>query len=317
MFNNLFRNNAPFKKEKTVAEETLNYSHLLLDSFVKDATLPELQAEEQSKLTRLKNLGFLSAAETRELDKKKQDIEKIHSDRKKILEIIEFYITAVKVFGPDTVLIKLSDFRKLIVKYGMVCGTFSSYTGSIPDELIPKIESTLRKLNSNNEVKVFDIDYNEDVYKSSITSKTIDSKFFDKIVWLYPLKNIIVEDRVHHIPGYSELLEDLKIFPFIPDISDSYSLERIGWYAHRNLGLDYTSGIRCADYQKAERLFICAPSNEMKSTKMKIIPKTEDPFICSLCLHDTVLIYHMWGEEATDELLNSYKSLSEKIKNIL
>ena len=83
------------------------------------------------------------------------------------------------------------------------------------------------------------------------------------------------------------------------------------------------------------RFFIAAPAQEMEPLDLQtndalnmndlkkreklqefanIRIQTRDPFFCS-CTRYGVLIYSKWGEEAQDEIIKRYQTLSQTINN--
>lgn len=254
---------------------------------------------EISSLDLVSRLGFTNAkpiVERRELIKRNADFNQAVQASIKALQLIK---EVQEYFGPNTIVVKRSDFVEILKKYNLVCGRFENYTGVVPDKNAREIDDALNKIQ-----KLSD-------YEAKMSREILHDSYYKHLT--YNIKEIRLY-RNSNLPESKEKL--LNLFPFSSVDRDCYSLAGA-------IAQDLESnGIRLenVDTIHSERvtMFICAPANEMNNSKNRVkfsvfTPRTDDPFICSLTPYG-VVIHSMWGREAEDEAIKKYKALFDRLR---
>lgn len=255
---------------------------------------------EVSSLDLVSRLGFINAkpiVERRELIKRNADFDQTVQASIKALQLIK---EIQEYFGPNTIVVKRSDFIEILRKYNLVCGKFENYTGIVPDKNAREIDDALNKIQ-----KLSD-------YESEKMSRELYDSYYKHLT--YNIREIRFY-RNSNLPKSKEKLL-INLFPFSSVDRNCYSLAGA-------IAQDLASnGIRLenVDTINSERvnMFICAPANEMNNSKNRVkfsvfTPRTDDPFICSLTPYG-VVIHSMWGREAEDETIKKYKALFDRLR---
>lgn len=277
-------------------------------SYINDVTgISKLKSTESSpevdSINSLESLGFINTIPVSQRRAIMEDRESFNDAIKKACESLLFINEAINYFGPNTIVVKRSDFVELIKKYNLVCGTFSNYTGIVPEKNILEIKDTINKFKNLDTAPL-------PIYQSY-------TKYYT-----YKITRIVFSRRSGKLSKQSERL--LNLFPIVL----CEKQDRSYWEDHDHEIYRYLiqNGITLEDpvdnFVKESLshnfMFICAPAKYMNNRENKvrfsIRPKTEDPFICSLTPFG-VVIHSMWGKEAEDESLRKYKELFSKLRN--
>lgn len=159
------------------------FSIAYMDEIVQSVS-PKL--EDKAKL--LNQLGFTNADEIRQ----KESEESRYNEYKALCVYKEIF--------PDSIFLKVDDFKKVLEKYGLVSGLASQYTGTIPDDCLDLIHKA-QIIASNNHDEFFSSGY----------------KFINQI---YPYNE-------ECIPFCKHLISKYKNFPFIKEITYNMLVENI------------------------------------------------------------------------------------------
>jgi hypothetical protein len=255
---------------------------------------------EVSSFDLVSRLGFTNTkpiVERRELIKRNADFNQAVLASIKALQLIK---EVQEYFGPNTIVVKRSDFVEILKKYNLVCGRFENYTGVVPDKNAKEIDDALNKIQALVEKKM--TPYNQELlYEAYHKYRT----FYIKEVTFY---------RSYELPKDRKRLLDLFSFALCNRDAYSYDGEVILDLANNGIKLDYVNSLN----KEEVNMFICAPANEMNNSKNKVkfsvfTPRTDDPFICSLTPYG-VVIHSMWGREAEDEAIRKYKALFDRLR---
>ena len=270
----------------------------LLQECQQTVNLPELgkapeKPEKSAEAQRLESMGFTNAQPILDYKRQKEEWEtRLKEYNKGVgavanalglkaarVKTVKTLIAARETFGEDTLLIPYLDFERLMRKYNLVCGPFSSYRGEIPSDKVEEI-ARLQQL--------------------------IKQKKYDYINKLAPLTGLKYSDSEYmwfNVPGY------IKRFPFAKKDRDYNS-----WWAAWLVDMH---GNKIRDSWKWEyevgnpvELFICAPSKHMEKIRALRVPHLisySDPFICAHTDYG-ILVFTRWGEEADDAIIKKYES---------
>ena len=256
---------------------------------------------EVNSLDLVSRLGFTNTkpiVERREIIKRNADFNQAVQASIKALQLIK---EVQEYFGPNTIVVKRSDFVEMLKKYNLVCGRFENYTGVVPDKNAREIDDALNKIQALVEKRI--IPNNQELlYEAYHKYMT----YYIKEVTFY---------RGYGLPKDRKRL--LNLFPLALCRREAYSYnnEIIFDLANNGIKLEHINGI---DAERVGMLFICAPANEMSNSKNRVkfsvfTPRTDDPFICSLTPYG-VVIHSMWGREAEDEAIKKYKALFNRLR---
>lgn len=253
---------------------------------------------EVSSIDLVSRLGFTNTkpiVERRELIKRNADFNQAVRDSIKILQLIK---EVQEYFGPNTIVVKRSDFVEILKKYNLVCGRFENYTGVVPDKNAREIEDALNKI----QVLRGDTNYH----------KKLLYEAYNKYITYYIKEVTFLEN--YELPKDRKRL--LNLFPLALCNREAYSYSDGIIRDLANNGVRF-GGVNNLDVERVN-MFICAPANEMNNSKNKVkfsvfTPRTDDPFICSLTPYG-VVIHSMWGREAEDETIKKYKALFDRLR---
>lgn len=266
---------------------------LLLDKLIEERKkeYKEVPDVVESNLNHLRTLGLIN---TKNAELLKNEVEKVDKENEAIRKFnehidytrrqIEFIKETRKLFGDDVLLVSYADFEYIIKKYKLVCGLLEQYTGVIPQKNVEEL------------VKAKDI---------------IDKNYFN-----YSKKYL---KNLYYIASTSAEIKDedkFRIFPFCYIIEDRDSEEarfcfygvKRSYYIIANGGTCEKHFLELVNKNNPTDLFIAAPKKDMNTSVSfleSLMPKPQDPFICSYTEYG-ILIYTKWGEEAEDEVLDKY-----------
>jgi len=278
----------------------------------------EAQSNECSKSLKdinnsLISLGFNNSLCVIERNKYLDAQKDFNKQVEKYKRAFKFIYELKEYFGDSAILVKTSDFIKIIKKYDLVCGCFSHYTGIIPEkniEEIQKAHNLIMKLRSQ-------YDYYSRNSLSDLLLRYPELKYSFCSVECSYLRTIT------HRRGYKvgrDVTNYINTFPIVLSNTGDYgsSKERsvCKYLNEEGVNLDYSEIAEIDTVPTSSSgMFICAPRKYMENTNRKVsfsIAKTDDPFVCSLTPYG-VVIHSMWGKEAEDETLLKYKKLFSEL----
>ena len=269
---------------KSVQEQLIEYSIDYLNS-----CLPVLEIVNNTDLTckqeTLISLGFSNCAELKRVNQEilynkkiSEENRKKEAEANKLRDWFRVLLRGRNLFGSDTLLIRFEDFFQLMKKNKLVCGAFSDYLGSIPDENLKEIE----KLVNTNTVCLVDE--------------------------LRPIELIEYDSEY----GFYSTPEKIYRFPFTilhgTNWFDILDKKTGSWFGS-------PSTYRVTETGNLTKFFICAPEKKMMSLEKRIsFRRVEDPFICSYNSRvNSVFIHSRWGEEAKLSTIRKYELLNKLI----
>lgn len=271
----------------------------LLQECQQTVNLPELgkapeKPSKSAEVQRLESMGFTNAQPILDYKRQKEEWEASMKEFSKgigaisdalglkifRIKTVRTLIAARETFGEETLLIPYDDFERLMRKYNLVCGPFSSYRGEIPADKVDEI-SRLQLL--------------------------MMQKNHDYINRLSPITRLKYDENEYwfmNIPGY------INRFPFAKPSDESHPY----WWSSnlRDMhGKEIRNGWRW-EYETGSpvELFICAPSKHMEKIRALRMPRLidyRDPFICAHTDYG-ILVFTRWGEEADDAIIKKYES---------
>ena len=100
---------------------------------------------EVNSIDLVSRLGFINTkpiVERKELIKRNADFNQAIRSSNKALQLIK---EVPEYFGPNTFVVKRSDFVEILKKYNLVCGMFEDYIGVVPDKNAREIDSKTSK----------------------------------------------------------------------------------------------------------------------------------------------------------------------------
>lgn len=253
---------------------------------------------EVNSIDLVSRLGFINTkpiVEKNELIRRNADFNQAVRSSIKALQLIK---EIQEYFGPNTIVVKRSDFVEILKKYNLVCGMFENYTGVVPDKNAGEIEDALNKIQVLRE----DTNYHKKLlYEAYHKYET------------YCIKEVTFY-RGYELPKDRKKLLNLFPFALCDRKAYSYNNEIIYDLANNGVKLENVNNLG----MERVGLFICAPANEMNNSKNRVkfsvfTPRTDDPFICSLTPYG-VVIHSMWGREAEDETIKKYKALFDRFR---
>lgn len=243
---------------------------------------------------------------------------------------------AWKHFGNDVMIVRYDQFMQLLEKYNLVCGDLSRYKGYIPEKNLQEIA----RIKGMDVPDKFAVDMEElEVVNLSFT---VD-ELIKAIRFPYRPKstNALDEMEIKRVGSYSSPMPssffsrgylDTRFSPTSNPFLDIEARLRI-----MQEEAEMRAKIMREDENRRKamipRFFIAAPAQEMepldvRTTFMTVydskksdaikdfanVIQTRDPFFCS-CTKYGVLIYSKWGDEAQDEIIKRYQTLSQTINN--
>lgn len=265
---------------------------LLLDKLIEEQKkeYKEVPDVVESNLKHLRNLGLIN---TKNAELLKNEVEKVDKENEAIRKFnehidytrrqVEFIKETRKLFGDDVLLVSYADFEHIIKKYKLVCGLLSQYTGVIPQKNIEELEKAKNIIDENY------FEYTNKYLKRLYYIKTISYKDDEYSCSLFPF-------------CYELKSGDIEV-----DVLSSYLRTRRYYIIEE----DFVCKERDLDFVNTSsptHLFIAAPKKDMNTSVSfleSLMPKPQDPFICSYTEYG-ILIYTKWGEEAEDEVLDKY-----------
>lgn len=243
---------------------------------------------------------------------------------------------AWKMFGNDVMIVRYDQFMQLLEKYNLVCGDLSRYKGYIPEKNLQDI-ARIKGMNVPDKFAA-EMDKLEGI---NLSNDIDDLKRAIRFPYRPSGTDALSQMGIKHVGDYqgyrpsiySPLMSmgfgNLSAFEsWMNDIREEQE-RRAAWMAKEE------------KRRKAmiPRFFIAAPAQEMEPLSVRTkdyailsadikavqakrealkdfadIIQTKDPFFCS-CTKSGVLIYSKWGDEAQDEIIKRYQTLSQTINN--
>lgn len=197
----------------------------------------------------------------------------------------------LKPIFPNSMFMKLEDFKALCRKYGLVCGTLDEFKGEIPDKNLKEIEAAL-EIVSNGEYNI--------------------SQYFKSGVYTFK-KIIVYEGYGTNYKNQIEMIkDDLSHFHFRKyfkgDIMILYDSKLI---RDRAISGSDVSGIYVDHtFLRPKQMLIAASPDLMSKIQVSYeeipAPKSiiyDDPIVFQILSHDIVMIHSKWGDESNDPML--------------
>lgn len=216
--------------------------------------------------------------------------------------LLQFMCKMWRDLGANTLLVKTSDFFRILCAHDLVCGDFSRYIGEIPEKNMLEIEGVIEVYEGG----LMGGYANPVSYLKSLRFGIEGKNGVDAIRMPFVgMTGLIKSNRTRH-----ELRCDVK------ESDEQFSETPFFIAAPRNqkkqLDLEYTEGVGMwTDTYKIdfddEGRFV----KHLIRTNMSL-PFNGDPFVCSLCDYG-VIIHSMWGAEAEDVTIKRYEQLRDAI----
>lgn len=256
------------KEEQKVVPTKDKYSpvvefHLLIATMCAQygERMQNMQFENRSdKKEALEKLGFTNSRTYKDIIASEEEHEEA--------ETLAFF----KAKFPESMFMKLKDFKSLCVKYGLVCGPATEFKGEIPDKNLKEIKDALQILFSKR----------EDMFK-------INNGYYSFTYITYHYNNETI----------ASIRQEIKNFHFFHE--NDYSIED-----HPTEYSIYTE----KKYLRWFQMLIAAPGHNMGEvhTNYKEVPQptsrlNDDPIVFQMLPHGIVMIHSKWGEEADDPML--------------
>lgn len=250
------------------------------------------------------NMGFVNSEKViqykqkqaelyKQYDKKKKSVESYNKiiqaqleNRNDLIEKFKFLLRARQKYGPNTILIPNEKFAELVDRNGLVCGSFSHYTGNIPEDKVEELQSLLSISEHLPEVSEISI-------ASYLSVNSFDTISDSAVSDLHKFPLIIKKDK----PSYTSYT--------------TYHIFKYGYLRLRQTEIYVMP--------QTTHFFIAAPEKNMNSpipSKIERHSITTDPLICALTKYG-VLLTVRWGEEANDELIKKCEELNTRIDMLL
>lgn len=242
------------------------------------------------------------------------------------------------LFGNDVMIVRYDQFMQLLEKYNLVCGELSRYTGYIPEKNLQEIarikgmdvaDKFAGEMDKLTRISLtFELDELIKAIRFPYRPKGIDALNAMEIknVGYYNSPTVSIYDNMRSL-GFSFGIRAMDYGDY-----DDRMRMIIGQQRRRDDMMEEAERKRRA---MTPRFFIAAPAQEMEPLDLQtndalnmndlkkreklqefanIRIQTRDPFFCS-CTRYGVLIYSKWGEEAQDEIIKRYQTLSQTINN--
>lgn len=248
---------------------------------------------------------------------------------------------AWKMFGNDVMIVRYDQFMQLLEKYNLVCGDLSRYKGYIPEKNLQEIAR----------IKGMDVPDKFAVGMGQLERVNLSNDIADlKKAIRFPYEpsgtDALDEMGIKKVGNYewpqTSIYSNSMYKPFASSLS-AMDLEQR--FIRIQEELEYRRLMIEAEEKRHKalipRFFIAAPAQEMEPLNVRTpntsfpvsleelkkhdrkkealkdfanIVETRDPFFCS-CTKAGVLIYSKWGDEAQDEIIKRYQTLSQTINN--
>lgn len=261
------------KEEQKVVPTKDKYSpvvefHLLIATMCAQygERMQNMQFENRSdKKEALEKLGFTNSRTYKDIIASEEEHEEA--------ETLAFF----KARFPESMFMRLKDFKSLCVRYGLVCGPATEFKGEIPDKNMKEIQDALQIILSKCE-DMFKI--NERYY--SFTFMRFGYYVSEDII--APIRQETKNFHFFHNSDYT-LSDDLMNF----NESSMFADKR---------------------YMKPSEMLIAAPGHNMGEVRIgrQEVPQptsrlNDDPIVFQMLPHGIVMIHSKWGDEANDPML--------------
>lgn len=310
---------------------------------------PMVVSREASLLQRL---GFKRSKNAQLANQIINEIEAHNKAYKERKAALSFMQQAWATFGKDTMVVRYDKFFELLRKYNLVCGNFDRYTGTIPAENLDDIERVTTILEKDDSlvesfryIQSVDTDGNDIEMLKHFNLYPMSIQLADEILPQIGVVNFTPILNSRKVVGestgiggigplyYDLMLTDGSRFNRGQSTADLYFQKkaiREGWGTSERQKQNFTYTGRPNLSDNEDRIFIAAPAQEMEQYRISTYSsseirqqqeaeerrmreiRTKDPFICSLTPFG-VMIYTKWGDEAQDEIIKRYETLSKFI----
>lgn len=241
--------------------------HLMLMAFsmaYMDEIVQSVSPKLEDKAKLLENLGFTNAAEIRQ----KESEESRYDEYKTLCEYKEMF--------PDSIFLKVDDFKKVLEKYGLVAGLASQYTGTIPDDCLELIHKAQIIQQENNDTDLI---------------RQINSKY----LLVVSTSNVDLNRR------HSFSLSDDEYDKYIKEKKKDAAENALKYKNFPFLRVGQPDGVQISEIMSKTFLIAATPDkmkNPLDVVKSDIF---SDPIVFQLLPHDIVVVHAKWGDEANDE----------------
>lgn len=241
--------------------------HLMLMAFsmaYMDEIVQSVSPKLEDKAKLLENLGFTNAAEIRQ----KESEESRYDEYKTLCEYKEMF--------PDSIFLKVDDFKKVLEKYGLVAGLALQYTGTIPDDCLELIHKVRTIQQGNDDTDLI---------------RQINSKY---LLVVSP-SNIDLNRRRSFLSPYKEYDE------FIEKKKKEAAKNTLKYKNFPFIKLGQQDAVQVSAIM-SETFLIAATPDKMKNP-LDVVKSSidSDPIVFQLLPHDIVVVHAKWGDEADDE----------------
>lgn len=259
----------------------------------KDIQSAHYPIDTVKRMTFLRKVGLTNTANAKEI---KEYASKV--------ELFQFMRKMWQDLGENTLLVKFSDFHKILCDYNLMCGDFLRYNGEIPEKNVQEIENAIELYESGLMGNyALPIEYTKYLFLRDISNNgmVLTPKISIDGVRL-PISIQGIETPVFDVNSkngtkitnhYSR--ETFKDYPFF--IAAPRSKMRGFNFTYQRRTWNYREAITCdipLDFDEAGFSF------------------ARDPFVCSICEHG-VIIHSMWGAEAEDATIKRYEQMRDAI----
>lgn len=213
------------------------------------------------------------------------------------VELLQFMRNMWKNLGENTLLVKFSDFYKILCDYDLVCGDFSLYIGEIPEKNMQKIEAVVEAYEGG----VMEGYANPISYCKQIRVPRHGNNAVDAVRMPFDgLGKTRMSGYLCDVKANNSQFSKLPFFiaaprPQMQPIKLTY--EETFLYGSHSYEISFDEN--------------GATIQSLVKTKYnsEFVPV---PFVCSLCDHG-VIIHSMWGAEAEDATIKRYEQLRDAI----
>lgn len=213
-------------------------------------------------------------------------------------ELYQFMRKMWQDLGENTLLVKFSDFYKILCDYDLVCGDFSLYKGEIPEKNMQEIETVIEAYEGGiMEGYANPISYRKHINVPWGTNKGIDAirMPFDGLEGLNNTGGRLCDVKTNN-SQFSKL-------PFFMAAPRS-QMEQIKLrYEEYFFSASYNYDVGFNEHGEATLELVSVKPNGNFAL---------DPFVCSICDYG-VIIHSMWGAEAEDATIKRYEQLRDAI----
>ena len=276
----------PVKNTRKSEETSVAAFHLMIATMCIEymKRMSSIQfADNSEKKSALEKLGLTNS-------KTYKDIVAL-DDMYKEVELLNY----LKPIFPNSMFMKLEDFKALCRKYGLVCGTLDEFKGEVPDKNLKEIDAAL-EIVSNGEYNI--------------------SQYFEHEVYTFKKITVIEGKGTNYRNQIEKMKDDLSHFHFrkcsLGDIMKLYGSRQI---RDRHLfGLDISGIDVDHTFLHPKQMLIAASPDLMSKIQISYeeipAPKPmidDDPIVFQILSHDIVMIHSKWGDGSNDPMFDERK----------